>query len=320
MIYLTNGQRRQKLRKLPSHYHRSQDEAVFVYRHECFSRGHPERLSGVVRNTAVRRTQREKSIRDLEAKHGKILFDDNDSHDKSPVKTKICCLKKEVDESHPLLKSNQASNGLPTGTLAGTQKRAKSSKVTTVYFNSRGPTSDIQTMSPSKLHHQVADILSALNQSDDEDGPPFKRSCTIRTVHRPADLEKKGATLACLDKLSQDSNLPTSCNHLMFGCPLDENDDLDDNDLSLDFDPSLYGTNHDYMSILNSLNTDFGSKCLDDGLCHTVMCSRDIDVLNGQMMSNNAIDSVTSFLDDQILTPAYFDPETGLVTLLLPEF
>ncbi|KAH3774520.1 hypothetical protein DPMN_175902 [Dreissena polymorpha] len=81
------------------------------------------RLSGVVRNTAVRRTQREKSIRDLEAKH----------------------------------------------------KRAKSSKVTTVYFNSRGPTSDIQTMSPSKLHHQVADILSALNQSDDEDGPPFKR-------------------------------------------------------------------------------------------------------------------------------------------------
>lgn len=55
-------------RKLPSHnYHRGQDDSMLVYKHDCFCKGHPELLAGVVRNTAVRRTQREQAVRDVEA-------------------------------------------------------------------------------------------------------------------------------------------------------------------------------------------------------------------------------------------------------------
>jgi len=61
-------------RKIPTNYPKGQDDAVFVYRHDFFRRGHPELLTEVVRNTAIRRTQRENHIREVEAKHVRICW------------------------------------------------------------------------------------------------------------------------------------------------------------------------------------------------------------------------------------------------------
>jgi len=48
-------------------------------------------------------------------------------------------------------------------------------KLNTVYLNPRVAMCDMQRMSPTKLHHQMADLLTAINNSDDEDGPVLKR-------------------------------------------------------------------------------------------------------------------------------------------------
>ena len=61
-------------RKIPTNYPKGQEDAVFVYRHDFFRRGHPELLTEVVRNTAIRRTQRENHIREVEAKHVRICW------------------------------------------------------------------------------------------------------------------------------------------------------------------------------------------------------------------------------------------------------
>ena len=76
-----------------------------------------------------------------------------------------------VDESHPLLKfpaQPLIKYGVPVEPL----QKAKS-KITTVYLNPRVSMCDMQRMSPTKLHHQVADILTAM--TDEDDSPPFKR-------------------------------------------------------------------------------------------------------------------------------------------------
>lgn len=78
-----------------------------------------------------------------------------------------------VDESHPLLKTPAEPimrYGVPVEPLL----RDKT-KVKTVYLNPRVVTCDMQRMSPTKLHHQVAGLLTAINNSDDEDGPVLKR-------------------------------------------------------------------------------------------------------------------------------------------------
>lgn len=64
-------------RKLPTNNPRSQnqeDEVIFAYKHEFFRRGHPDLLSDVVRNTSVRRTQRENAIREVDEKHVRICI------------------------------------------------------------------------------------------------------------------------------------------------------------------------------------------------------------------------------------------------------
>lgn len=78
-----------------------------------------------------------------------------------------------VDESHPLLKSpaNPVTKyGVPVEPLQNSL-----SKVTAVYLNPRVAMCDMQRISPTKLHHQVAGLLTSINNSDDEDGPVLKR-------------------------------------------------------------------------------------------------------------------------------------------------
>lgn len=62
-------------RKIPTNGPKNQhDGAVFIYKHDFFKRGHPDYLSEVVRNTAVRKTQRENAIKEVEAKHVRLSF------------------------------------------------------------------------------------------------------------------------------------------------------------------------------------------------------------------------------------------------------
>lgn len=61
-------------RKIPTNGPKNQDGAVFIYKHDFFKRGHPDYLSEVVRNTAVRKTQRENAIKEVEAKHVRFSF------------------------------------------------------------------------------------------------------------------------------------------------------------------------------------------------------------------------------------------------------
>lgn len=56
--------------------------------------------------------------------------------------------------------------GLPAEPLQKT-------KITTVYLNPRVTVCDMQRMSPTKLHHQVTDLLTAI--ADDDEAPPYKR-------------------------------------------------------------------------------------------------------------------------------------------------
>jgi hypothetical protein len=60
-------------RKIPTNGPKSQqDGATFIYKHDFFRRDHPDFLSEVVRNTAVRKTQRENAIKEVEAKHVRL--------------------------------------------------------------------------------------------------------------------------------------------------------------------------------------------------------------------------------------------------------
>lgn len=152
------------------------------------------------------------------------------------------------------------------------------------------------------------------------------RTKQFRTVQRPAELEAKlkrdvlkqnsSAAVSCSDNLSQDSNTPKVNNdQLMFGCLLDKEDD---DDLDIKFD-----TNHldDINDILCSSPDLVGleKKCFnfDDSFTSSLMSDDDIDVFGGESVSTG--DDVCEYPEDQtILTPAYFDPGTGTVTLLLP--
>lgn len=78
-----------------------------------------------------------------------------------------------VDESHPLLKGPAEplmKYGVPVEPLQKTI-----SKVTKVYLNPRVAVCDMQRISPTKLHHQVTDLITSLNNSDDDEGPLQKR-------------------------------------------------------------------------------------------------------------------------------------------------
>lgn len=57
--------------------------------------------------------------------------------------------------------------------VAGEALQKTKSRKTTVYLNPKVAISDIQRMSPTKLHHQVSDLLTAI--TDDDDILPFKR-------------------------------------------------------------------------------------------------------------------------------------------------
>lgn len=100
----------------------------------------------------------------------------------------------------------------------------------------------------------------------------------------------------------------------MFSCPLDR--DEEEENLSITFDQSHHD---DINNILNGCTNDLENKCfnLDDSLTSSLISSDDVDVFNVETL--NTSDDFSGYEDDQaILTPAYFDPGTGTVTLLLP--
>lgn len=109
------------------------------------------------------------------------------------------------------------------------------------------------------------------------------------------------------DNLSQESL--DSQHSLMFGCPLDGDDD----DLESAFIHNLHPTlgNEPIGSTPENLNVETIDKEFGLGDCN------DIDVFDNQVFDMN--DSVGSLGEEQgYLTPAYYDPDTGTVTLLLP--
>ncbi|KAL4235066.1 hypothetical protein ACF0H5_006704 [Mactra antiquata] len=341
-------------RKLPTNGPKSQqDGCVFTYKHDFFKRDYPEFLSEVIRNTAVRKTQRENAFREIEEMHGKL-----EDEPILPIPgTKQT--QKKVDESHPLLK-------FPAKPVFKYGVPAEKSKITTVYLNPRVTVCDMQRMSPTKLHHQVTDLLTAI--ADDDDTPPYKRQRQSKslTICRPfkdkspkepeveteskpailfvpnpcstkksdikqADIEHsrtrrtrlpslhdtnsskldlmighhdlKGITTDSLSQESLDSQ-----HSLMFGCPIDGDDD----DLDSAFIQNLHPTlGNDVIEsspetlISGSIDKSFDLDC------------NDIDVFDNEVFDTN--DSV-SYLDEEqgYLTPAYYDPDTGTVTLLLP--
>ncbi|XP_052815254.1 heat shock factor protein-like [Mya arenaria] len=314
-------------RKLPSHYHRGQEDSIFVYKHDCFCRGHPELLAKVVRNTAVRRTQREQSVRAVEAQVGKVILDE-EVLDENPLLNNIPSTKEGVDETHPLLKSPAEPilrYGVPIDPVVKTQ----GTHLTTVYLNPR--LSDMETiMSPKRIQGQVANVLQAINTSDDEDAPPFKKVCTFRTVTRPAELGRRATTTAestkvsPVDELSQESIPPRPSDQLMFSCPIDykSDSDSDSDDLGLEFDPKLYNDIPEDFSILNNVTTNpVQRKPIENiNFASPLLCSGGIDVLDAELLNCHYYGGITSQCEEQILTPAYFDPGTGTVTLLLPEY
>lgn len=61
-------------RKLPTNGPKSQqDGCVFTYKHDYFKRDYPEFLSEVIRNTSVRKTQRENAFREVEEIHVSLV-------------------------------------------------------------------------------------------------------------------------------------------------------------------------------------------------------------------------------------------------------
>ena len=99
----------------------------------------------------------------------------------------------------------------------------------------------------------------------------------------------------------------------MFGCLLDKDDEDDDMSIKLD------QTHHEEIcNILTGSCSDAENKCFnfEDSLTSSITCSDDIDVFNGETL--NTSDDFYYDEDQAILTPAYFDPGTGTVTLLLP--
>lgn len=330
-------------RKIPTNGPKSQqDGATFIYKHDFFRRDHPDFLSEVVRNTAVRKTQRENAIKEVEAKHGKL----EDLQIENHILNKQA--QKEVDESHPLLKfpaQPVIKYGVPVEPLQKTK-----SKITTVYLNPRVSMCDMQRMSPTKLHHQVADILTAM--TDEEDTPPFKRprkthSITICrpfkdkiTINNAGDnngqtnasqpfplkvhtslsnqilfvpnpcnktatnkkIEKQNEHFKCLesfDQLSQE--ICDSQSSLMFACPVDKDDD--DDELNSVFSKTL-------LSSGETEEIDYGGRDINFG-------DDDIDVFDTETFD---LDSTLNSLGEEhgFLTPAYYDPDTKTVTLLLP--
>lgn len=149
----------------------------------------------------------------------------------------------------------------------------------------------------------------------------FYRARHFRTVQRPAELEAKSKkdihsrqeSHRKYENLSQESNASKFNDQLMFGCPLDRDDD--DDVLSITFDQSHHD---DIANILNGCSSDTENKCfnLDDSLTSSLMSSDDIDVFNVETLNSS---DFSGYGEEQaILTPAYFDPGTGTVTLLLP--
>jgi len=110
----------------------------------------------------------------------------------------------------------------------------------------------------------------------------------------------------------------------MFSCPVDIKSeiDTDSEDLSLEFDPKLCHNVPEDLAILSQVSIDLvHTKSIENiNFSSPLLCSGDIDVLDGQIMSCKEYDHMPHMYEDQILTPAYFDPGTGTVTLLLPEF
>lgn len=150
----------------------------------------------------------------------------------------------------------------------------------------------------------------------------FCRARHFRTIQRPAELEAKSKKCnqkhdtSESDTLSQDSNTARVNDQLMFGCLLDKDDD--DDDLDIKFDQTHQ---EDICSIFNCCGSDFSHKCFDfddSSLNSSLLSSDDIDVFNSETLTCDTSNDFGQYDDQAILTPAYFDPGTGMVTLLLP--
>lgn len=153
---------------------------------------------------------------------------------------------------------------------------------------------DIDSSSPQtfplKVHSSLpSQILFVPNPCSKQ--PSFKKAGTNE------DLK----TITCLDQLSQESG--ESQSSLMFACPIDKDDD--DDDLNSVFDKTLLSTNEKDCIMVN----ECGVKDID--------FAGEIDVFDTETLDLDT--SISSFGEEQgILTPAYYDPDTGTVTLLLP--
>ena len=107
--------------------------------------------------------------------------------------------------------------------------------------------------------------------------------------------------------LSQESIESSSGKQLMFSCPVDEDDINETFDLPCEDDDAANDESKTGTISKGSSNSD--GACLDTN-------STGLDTFTQQLFMS---DSLTQLGDEQgFLTPAYFNPETGTVTLLLP--
>lgn len=143
------------------------------------------------------------------------------------------------------------------------------------------------TSPPQKVHSAVSNqILFVPNQCN---------KLPVSNIEQAHVDSNDDARNINLDQYSQDSG--NSQISLMFSCPIDRDDDEDD-DLDSVFKQTLLQTCE-----IEPMKCGFGEH-------------GDIDVFDTESLDIDT--SISSMGEQGYLTPAYFDPDTGTITLMLP--
>ena len=124
--------------------------------------------------------------------------------------------------------------------------------------------------------------------------------CNKPTANKKTEKQNEHIkVLESFDQLSQE--ICDTESSLMFACPVDKDDD--DDELDSVFSKTL-------LSSGEKEEINYGGDDLNFG-------DDDIDVFDTETFD---LDSTFNSLDEEhgFLTPAYYDPDTGTVTLLLP--